>query len=141
MKDKIIEAIRAVPIAGKTYEEYVEAVADRLLAERILPGYVRFEAKAFPATLNVKYTAVGMKERCAAAPKNGTPLTLIRKAYKDGGRQAAREIIAEIEDARERWETVYARDYFGYGGDAFCYLQTDVDHTIYEIKKKYTEEK
>ena len=30
MKKKIIEAIRAVPIAGKTYEEYVLALADEL---------------------------------------------------------------------------------------------------------------
>ena len=29
-KDKLIEEIRAVPIAGKTYEQYVEAVADKL---------------------------------------------------------------------------------------------------------------
>ena len=31
MKEKIIETIRAVPIAGKTYEEYVEAVAEKLI--------------------------------------------------------------------------------------------------------------
>ena len=36
MKQKIIETIRAVPIAGKTYEEYVEAVAERLI-DTILP--------------------------------------------------------------------------------------------------------
>lgn len=30
---ELISTIRAVPISGKTYEEYVEAVADRLLAE------------------------------------------------------------------------------------------------------------
>ena len=30
-KDKLITEIRAVPIAGKTYEEYVDAVADRLV--------------------------------------------------------------------------------------------------------------
>ena len=33
-KQKLIATIRAVPIHGRTYEEYVEAVADRLLAER-----------------------------------------------------------------------------------------------------------
>ena len=33
MKQKLISTIRAVPISGKTYEEYVEAVADRLLSE------------------------------------------------------------------------------------------------------------
>jgi hypothetical protein len=32
MKDKLIETIKAVPIAGKTYEEYVEAVAEKLEA-------------------------------------------------------------------------------------------------------------
>ena len=30
-KDKLIEAIREVPISGKTYEQYVEAIADKLL--------------------------------------------------------------------------------------------------------------
>lgn len=49
----------------------------------------------------------------------------------------AREIFAEIENARERWETVYSRDHFSYGGDAYGYSQIDVDHTIYELKKKY----
>ena len=29
-KEVLVEAIRAVPIAGKTYEEYVEAIAERL---------------------------------------------------------------------------------------------------------------
>ena len=33
MKDKLIAAIREVPISGKTYEEYIEAIADRLIAE------------------------------------------------------------------------------------------------------------
>ena len=32
MKERLIEIIRSVPITDKTYEEYVEAVADVLLA-------------------------------------------------------------------------------------------------------------
>lgn len=32
MKNKLIEAIRSVPIADKTYAEYVEAVADTILS-------------------------------------------------------------------------------------------------------------
>lgn len=32
-KPKIIEIIRSVPIAGKTYEEYVEALADQIDSE------------------------------------------------------------------------------------------------------------
>ena len=34
MKERIIEVIRSVPIAGKTYEEYVEAIADKLQNEK-----------------------------------------------------------------------------------------------------------
>ena len=34
-KQKLIETIRAVPISGKTYEEYVEAVADRLYSKGV----------------------------------------------------------------------------------------------------------
>jgi hypothetical protein len=33
MKERFIEIIRDVPIAGKTYEEYVEAVAEKLIDE------------------------------------------------------------------------------------------------------------
>ena len=33
-KDELIEQIRAVPIAGKTYEEYVDAVAESLAGYR-----------------------------------------------------------------------------------------------------------
>ena len=36
VKQKLIETIRAVPIHGRTYEEYVEAVADRLLSEGVI---------------------------------------------------------------------------------------------------------
>ena len=36
MKQKIIETIRAVPIAGKTYEEYVEAVAEKLIYKGVI---------------------------------------------------------------------------------------------------------
>ena len=53
--------------------------------------------------------------------------------------EVAREIFEEIEEQKERWEVVYSDDHFGYGGGAYGYLETDVDHTIYELKKKYTE--
>jgi predicted lipase len=33
MKDKLIEILRSVPITDKTYAEYIEAVAERLIAE------------------------------------------------------------------------------------------------------------
>ena len=32
MKENLIEIIRSVPITDKTYSEYIEAVAERLLA-------------------------------------------------------------------------------------------------------------
>ncbi|MEE0969200.1 MAG: hypothetical protein U0M06_07530 [Clostridia bacterium] len=35
MKDKLIKAIRKVPIADKTYPEYVEALADKLIGEGV----------------------------------------------------------------------------------------------------------
>ena len=34
MKDKLIKVIREVPIADKTYEEYVEALADKLMGAK-----------------------------------------------------------------------------------------------------------
>ena len=67
----------------------------------------------------------------------------IESLYDAGYRKSAdvaREIFEEIEEARERWEAVYSNDHFGYGGGACGYLEIDVDHTIYELKKKYTEE-
>ena len=36
MKDKLIKAIREVPIADKTYPEYIEAIADKLIAEGVI---------------------------------------------------------------------------------------------------------
>lgn len=65
---------------------------------------------------------------------------LINAGYRKAS-EVAEEIFAEIYEARERWEAIYSRDYFGYGGDAYGYLESDVDHTIYELKRKFTEEK
>ena len=31
MRDKIVDILREVPIAGKTYEEYIVALADHLI--------------------------------------------------------------------------------------------------------------
>lgn len=53
--------------------------------------------------------------------------------------EVAREILAEIEEERERWKAIYSSNHFRDGGDAYGYLEDDVDHTIYELKKKYTE--
>jgi hypothetical protein len=36
MKEKLINIIKQVPIAGKTYPEYIEAIADRLISEGII---------------------------------------------------------------------------------------------------------
>ena len=35
-KDKLIEAIREVPITGKTYAKYIEEIADHLIANSII---------------------------------------------------------------------------------------------------------
>ena len=65
----------------------------------------------------------------------------LQDGYDIGRKEVAREIFEEIEEARERWEAVYSNDHFGYGGGAYGYLESDVDHTIYELKKKYIGEK
>ena len=46
-KGKLIEIIRGVPIAGKTYEEYVEAVAEKLLAEGVIVLPVKVGQKVY----------------------------------------------------------------------------------------------
>ena len=61
-----------------------------------------------------------------------------RYCVKQAKAEVARYIFEEIEKARKRWEVVYSDDHFGYGGGAYGYLESDVDHTIYELKKKYT---
>jgi hypothetical protein len=53
--------------------------------------------------------------------------------------EVAREIFEEIEEARKRWESIWKSDHYGSGGGAYGYLETDVDSTIYDLKKKYTE--
>jgi hypothetical protein len=53
--------------------------------------------------------------------------------------EVAREIFEEIEEARKHWESIWKSDHYGSGGGAYGYLETDVDSTIYDLKKKYTE--
>ena len=65
---------------------------------------------------------------------------LVEKGYRKAS-EFAREIFEEIEKARKKWDTVHNIDHFGYNGSAFGYLEADVDHTIYELKKKYESEK
>lgn len=36
MKEKLINIIRQVNIAGKTYPEFIEAIAERLIAEGVI---------------------------------------------------------------------------------------------------------
>ena len=69
-------------------------------------------------------------------------MTYAKRFYNAGYRKisdVAREIFEEIEEARKDWGRMWQRDYYGYGGDADGYLGIDVEHTIYELKKKYTE--
>ena len=106
-KQKLIDTIRAVPISGRTYEEYVEAVADNMMAF------------------------------CVEQASFDQMTEYILDHY---AKQKAREIFEEIEKARKKWDTVHNIDHYGYNGSAFGYLEADVDHTIYELKKKYTEE-
>jgi S-adenosylhomocysteine hydrolase len=35
-KDALVKVIREVPITGKTYEEYVEAVAEKILSQKLM---------------------------------------------------------------------------------------------------------
>lgn len=71
--------------------------------------------------------------------ENSIPIDVHEALKQRAKAEVAREIFAEIEEAKERWEAIYSSDHFGYGGGAYGYLETDVDHTIYELKKKYTE--
>ena len=114
MKDNLIEILRSVPITDKTYPEYIEAVAERLIAE----GYRKIYDD---------------NERQCTCYALGCQMAEELK------RKVAEKIFEEIEKARKQWDTVHNIDHFGYNGSAFGYLEADVDHTIYELKKKYTE--
>lgn len=114
MKDKLIKTIREVPIADKTYTEYVEAVADKLIAEDYRKIFDDHQRQCTCYALGCQ-----MSEQLK--------------------REVAREIFEEIEKARKKWDTVHNIDHYGYNGSAFGYLEADVDSTIYELKKKYTE--
>ena len=125
-KQKLIETTRAVPISGKTYEEYVEAVADRLLAEGIPPGYVRYEAKALPATLNVRYRDKQIGEKYEIKPINykiDKPINEMRKiademqkAISDGYRRTVladeRKLEAVLKENGWRKASEVAREIF-----------------------------
>ena len=109
MRQKLIETIRAVPISGRTYEEYVEAVADRLLAEGDI-GTTKFVAKA-------------VKERGTFIARSD-----IDKIYTKGVNDLAREITAIIESTLDHNPlTEYRRGY------------NDALNDLLKILKEYTE--
>ena len=118
-KDKLITEIRAVPIAGKTYEEYVEAVADRLVEKDYRKIY---DDNAKQCVCYLLGCQEGEKIK----------------------QQVAREIIetfrTEIRAEIERNEKLFAED-----EDDFYEGRNDAYRTaincLAELKKKYTEDK
>lgn len=67
------------------------------------------------------------------------PETERERLIREAKSEAVREIIEEIEEARKHWESIWKSDHYGSGGGAYGYLETDVDSTIYDLKKKYSE--
>lgn len=66
-------------------------------------------------------------------------LALYNAGYRKSS-EVAREIFEELLKEMKNWKYVWHQDYYGYGGDAMGYLSECVDHTIAELKKKYTKE-
>ena len=64
MKDKIKEIIRSVPITDKTYAEYVEGVAERLIAEDYRKIYDDHERQCICYALGCQM-AEGLKRKAA----------------------------------------------------------------------------
>lgn len=61
MKEKIKEILRAVPIAGKAYPEYIDALAEKLIAEGVIAPRVKIGDKLFGAWGTVKeYTVTNL---------------------------------------------------------------------------------
>lgn len=99
---------------------------DKFKAQTILENWLKN-----PEQTGYKFT------RCVGITREASKRLLV-KGYSKAS-EVAEEIFAEIEEAREWWRTVYNADHFGYSDSAYGYLESDVDHTIYELKKKYAE--
>lgn len=80
-------------------------------------------------------------DRVHVGPAGGARKLMVEAPIADVAPRAevAREIFEEIEEARKHWESIWKSDPYGSGGGAYGYLETDVDSTIYDLKKKYTE--
>lgn len=61
MKDKIITLLRSVPITDKTYPEYIEAVAERLIAE----GYRKQRKGEWEKRTFIIFDSVKVAYRCS----------------------------------------------------------------------------
>lgn len=71
MKDRLIEILRSVPITDKTYSEYIEAVAERLLANEYsqAPNVERNVAREIFAEIEE-----GIKAAVSALQFNNNPI-------------------------------------------------------------------
>lgn len=121
MKDKLIKVIREVPIADKTYPEYVEAVAEKILSQRIfvLPKGVTSAKWELMSSADTKYMAY----------TDGRVEMIPSKA------EVAREIFAEIDKLLKKNEL---RNYEPCNVES--YYSGDLETDLAELKKKYTEE-
>ncbi len=63
MMDKIIDTLRSVPIAGKTYEEYLKDLAVRLVEEIIPEGAI--------ILTRAEVEALGKYEKMLKGAENG----------------------------------------------------------------------
>ena len=130
MTKKILtNTIRSVPIAGKTYEEYVEAVAYKLISE----GYERGEQEDMGIITDlltdfdemgfIPTTAVPDPEAYAIEWRN--KMTNALQGYRKAS-DVAREIFDEINELKKPYASGYI------DGNAL-YVQ------LYILEKKYTE--
>ena len=157
MRDKLIKTIREVPIADKTYPEYVEALADKLIDTGIItmPCIIHNKQADDYQVVTREKQIEEMAKDIEQARIKATDTTnsmnygfggwYAKELYAKGYRKAsdvAREIFEEIEKttASVYNDFMFNRDGVGMRAHYVVEFSDELDLAIAELKKKYTEE-
>ena len=156
MKDKIKEIIRSVPITDKTYSEYIEAVAERLIAEDYRKIYDDHERQCICYALGCQM-AEGLKRKVAEEIFAEIKKRLDMYSHIHRYAEEANKVTEEYADGSpvemtSVWDACRL-EHNGYDDyEMMCKLQDNIVYIgksrllkefevdIAELKKKYTEE-
>lgn len=137
-RTELISKIREVSISGKTYEEYVEAVADRLLSEGDMSNKQIVEER-YEISEIISNSFDHNGEKWDASDFEWSAHCVQVAGYRKSS-DVAREILEEIEHTARAVVILlkFEKDEEIRNTKTECY--TDLIGYIADLKKKYTEE-